>query len=56
MPTHAYGPKPHDIDPRRWQRCMDMAASSMVAEGRHPRALCPMVQVKRAHRYWREGL
>jgi len=50
MPTSSYGATPWDIDPRRWARCMREAAESMVAQGRHPRALCPMVQAKRARR------
>jgi hypothetical protein len=50
MPTSSYDTKPWDIDPRRWARCMREAAASMVAQGRHPRALCPMVQAKRARR------
>lgn len=50
MPTTAYDLKPWDIDPHRWFRCMRQAADSMIAQGRHPRALCPMVQAKRARR------
>ncbi len=53
MPTSGYGLKPYDIDPRRWEQCMRQAAESMVAQGRHPRALCPKVQAKRAYRLWR---
>jgi len=55
MPERAYGLKPHDVDPRRWQQCLERAAASMVAQGRHPRALCPAVRLKRAHRFWRES-
>lgn len=50
MPTHGYSLNPWDRDPRRWERCLREAAASMVAQGRHPRALCPLVQVKRARR------
>jgi hypothetical protein len=50
MPTSSYDTKPQDIDPRRWSECLRQARASMVAEGRHPRALCPTVEVKRARR------
>ncbi len=49
MPTSGIA-SPCDIDPRRWQRCMREAAASMVAQGRHPRALCMVVLRKRALR------
>jgi len=49
MPTSGIA-HPNDIDPRRWAACMRDAAASMVAQGRHPRALCPAVQRKRAMR------
>ncbi len=49
MPTYAYS-TPSDIDPRRWSECLRKARESLVAEGRHPRALCPAVTVKRARR------
>lgn len=53
MPTAVYGAaKPHDIDPRRWARCLTLAEESMIAQGRHPRALCPEVRHKRALRFW----
>lgn len=50
MPASAYGMKPWDIDQDRWGRCMAEAAASMIAQGRHPRTLCPLVQAKRASR------
>lgn len=52
MPTSGHSLRPNDIDPRRWARCMREAAASMVAQGRHPRALCSAVQRKRALRLW----
>lgn len=55
MPTTGGFLRPHEIDPRRWAKCVRKAEESMIAQGRHPRALCPKVRAKRAMRFWREA-
>lgn len=38
MPTFAYTLHPHDIDPRRWERCQREVTAAMIADGWPPKA------------------
>lgn len=36
--NYAGSTSPHDIDPRRWERCQREVASAMIADGWPPKA------------------